>query len=113
MKRKVVLNETTTSMDQDLVMYIKVDRLHEGTLILEVRILEIIERKFISFITVPFFFYLQKSAKWSSALMLSILPKFEQKEHKAELIFVIDRSGSMGGDGIKQAKKALLVIIPV
>ena len=44
--------------------------------------------------------------------MLSILPKFEQMEHKAELIFVIDRSGSMGGDGIKQAKKAWLVIIP-
>ena len=58
MKRKVILSEKITSMDQDLVMYIKVDRLHEGTLILEVRILEIIERKFISFITVPFFFLL-------------------------------------------------------
>jgi len=45
--------------------------------------------------------------------MLSILPKFEQKEHKAELIFVVDRSGSMDGDGIRQAKKALLVNIPI
>ena len=45
--------------------------------------------------------------------MLSILPKFEQKEHKAELIFVVDRSGSMRGGGIKQAKKALLVNISI
>ncbi len=44
--------------------------------------------------------------------MLSILIKFEQKEHKAELIFVVDRSGSIQADGSKvidQAKKALLV----
>ena len=43
MKRKVTLskiwsfNKKTASMDQDLILYIKVDRLHEGTLIQEVR----------------------------------------------------------------------------
>ena len=41
--------------------------------------------------------------------MLSILPKFKAQEHKAELVFVIDRSSSMNGAGIQQAKRALLV----
>ena len=41
--------------------------------------------------------------------MLSIFPKFKQVEHKAELIFVVDRSNSMNGAGIRQAKRALLV----
>ena len=53
---------------------------------------------------------LQESVKGSSAMMLSILPKFKHEaEHKAELIFVIDRSSSMNGAGIQQAKRALLV----
>ena len=53
---------------------------------------------------------LQESVKGSSAMMLSILPKFKhQVEHKAELIFVIDRYSSMNGAGIQQAKRALLV----
>ena len=43
-------------------------------------------------------------------MMLSILPKFKHEvEHKAELIFVVDRSNSMNGAGIHQAQKALLV----
>jgi len=42
--------------------------------------------------------------------MLSIFPKFKQVEHKAELIFVVDRSNSMNGAGIRQAKRAFLVI---
>lgn len=44
-------------------------------------------------------------------MMLSILPKFqhEVEENKAELIFVIDRSNSMNGDGIHLAKKSILV----
>ena len=41
--------------------------------------------------------------------MLSILPKFKAQEHKAELVFVIDRSSSMNSAGIQQAKRALLV----
>jgi len=41
--------------------------------------------------------------------MLSIVPEFKFADHKAELIFVIDQSGSMDGAGIRQAKNALLV----
>jgi len=50
----------------------------------------------------------QKS-KGSAALMLSLVPSFKLQEQKVELIFVVDRSGSMQGAGIEQAKKALLV----
>ena len=50
----------------------------------------------------------QKS-KDSTALMLSLVPSFKLQEQKVELIFVFDRSGSMDGEGIEQAKKALLV----
>lgn len=52
-------------------------------------------------------------SKESSVMMLNILSKFKHEvEHKAELIFVIlDRSSSMNGVGIQQAKKALLVNI--
>lgn len=53
---------------------------------------------------------LQESATGSSALMLSILPKFKhEEERKAELIFVIDRSRTMNEAKIQQAMAALLV----
>jgi len=50
-----------------------------------------------------------QTSKDSTALMLSLVPSFKLQELKVELIFVVDRSGSMDGEGIEQAKKALLV----
>lgn len=41
--------------------------------------------------------------------MLSLVPSFKLEEQKTELIFVVDRSGSMQGQGIQQAKQALTV----
>ena len=43
--------------------------------------------------------------------MLSIVPSFKLAEKKTELIFVVDRSGSMQGQGIEQARQALKVIL--
>jgi uncharacterized protein with von Willebrand factor type A (vWA) domain len=43
--------------------------------------------------------------------MLSLVPSFKLAEQKTELIFLVDRSGSMAGSGIEQAKQALKVLI--
>lgn len=42
--------------------------------------------------------------------MLSLVPTFKLAEQKTELIFLVDRSGSMDGPGIGQAKQALKVL---
>jgi hypothetical protein len=43
--------------------------------------------------------------------MLSLVPwcSLKAAEQKVELIFLVDRSGSMEGKGIQQAKRALKV----
>ena len=41
--------------------------------------------------------------------MLSLVPTLKFAEQKTELIFVVDRSGSMQGQGMQQAKQALTV----
>ncbi len=52
----------------------------------------------------------QKSSNGSAAVMLSLVPSFKLAEQKTELIFLVDRSGSMQGPGIEQAKQALKVL---
>jgi uncharacterized protein with von Willebrand factor type A (vWA) domain len=41
------------------------------------------------------------------AAMISFIPQFELDEQKAEIIFVLDRSGSMGGSKIEHLKQAM------
>eukprot|EP00898_Chlorokybus_atmophyticus_P002678 jgi/Chlat1/3410/Chrsp23S03738 len=43
----------------------------------------------------------------SSAAMITLVPRFELDDVKTELIFIIDRSGSMEGPQISQARAAL------
>ena len=43
----------------------------------------------------------------SLAALVSLIPSFKLDEQKVELIFLVDRSGSMGGQSMEQAKKAL------
>jgi Ca-activated chloride channel family protein len=41
------------------------------------------------------------------AVLVSFLPRFESKAQAAEVFFVIDRSGSMGGESIAEVRNAL------
>ncbi|XP_061170034.1 von Willebrand factor A domain-containing protein 5A-like [Saccostrea echinata] len=49
----------------------------------------------------------------SDVLMLNFSPEFKELETEipCEFVFVIDRSGSMGGDRMKKAKEALLLLL--
>lgn len=54
---------------------------------------------------------LEKGDDGSVVAMLSLVPHFELKDHKAEIIFLIDCSGSMRGQSINLAKEALQLLL--
>ena len=54
---------------------------------------------------------LEKSSDGSIAAMLTFVPSFDLRKQAAECIFLIDCSGSMGGDSIRIAREALGVFI--
>ncbi len=50
--------------------------------------------------------WIERTAEENVA-MVSFQPRFESEESPCEIVFVIDRSGSMGGDSIAEARNAL------
>ena len=87
------LNDFTDVMDRDLVVLI--DGEDQGTPVVFV-----------------------EETEDSVAAMVSLIPSFQLDEQKTELIFLVDRSGSMGwgnrgqeGSNIEQAKKALQLFL--
>ncbi|CAG0884651.1 unnamed protein product [Cyprideis torosa] len=90
-KQKVLLSGRTTDMDRDFVLLIKPHDIHQPRLIIE--------------------------ESWdfggkSYAAMLTFVPSFKLSPMTAEVIFLVDRSGSMEwGNKIEMAKNALKIFL--
>ena len=81
-RAKVRLAQRTAAMDRDLVIVLAADGLSAPHAVVE-------------------------RGDKGGAVLLSFLPRFEPAATAAEVIFVIDRSGSMGGDAIAEVRNAL------
>eukprot|EP00095_Tigriopus_kingsejongensis_P011133 maker-scaffold1161_size58349-snap-gene-0.8 protein:Tk11133 transcript:maker-scaffold1161_size58349-snap-gene-0.8-mRNA-1 annotation:"hypothetical protein DAPPUDRAFT_309817" len=89
-RMKTTLTGSVTDMDRDFILLAATEKIHDPVVYVE-----------------------QNPDGQSQAGMVSLVPSFALDEQKVELIFLVDRSGSMGGGyggvlgGIEQAKKAL------
>ena len=79
-------NATTDVMDRDLVVMFKSEENHGPCI------------------------FLEKNEE-TLAAMVSVIPSFQMDQGKNELIFLVDRSGSMGGSSIQLAKEALKLFL--
>tara|TARA_R110002050_G_C8706047_1_gene495212 strand:- start:204 stop:692 length:489 start_codon:yes stop_codon:yes gene_type:complete len=70
-------------MDKDVIVNIEVSQPHEPRVCFEV------------------------NEKGSLAAMVTLFPKFQFQDVRTEIVFVIDRSGSMGGSRIQHARDAM------
>eukprot|EP01137_Pigoraptor_chileana_P018478 Opistho-2@78016 len=80
------LTFSTTSMDRDLVVLVATPSAHEHRAVFE-------------------------SDGTDTAAMVTLVPRFELDDVKTEIIFVIDRSGSMEGSQIAQAANAMRIFL--
>jgi Ca-activated chloride channel family protein len=78
----VRLGERRTSLDRDFVLLVKLQEPHEPRAWVEER-------------------------NGETVAMVAFQPRFESRESASEVIFVVDRSGSMGGTSIAEARNAL------
>ncbi|KJE94062.1 von Willebrand domain-containing protein [Capsaspora owczarzaki ATCC 30864] len=88
-RAQIALAAGLTALDRDLIVLVETQTPHEPRLCLE---------------TDP-------EANGSRAMMLTLVPHFELDDIKCEVIFVVDRSGSMGGSQILQARNALTLFL--
>jgi Ca-activated chloride channel family protein len=79
----VDLGEGATSLDRDFVLLITLAEPHAPAA------------------------WLERDGETGHVVALAFQPRFETDEAPAEVIFVLDRSGSMGGSSIQEAKNAL------
>merc|ERR1719433_227526 len=79
-------NATTDVMDRDLIVLIQTEEQDKPVV------------------------FIEKTVE-SLAALVSLIPSFKLDEQKVELIFLVDRSGSMGGQSMEQAKKALKLFL--
>ena len=87
-KQVSLMNAKTTDMDRDFNLLVESEDIHKPVVMVE-----------------------DDTVFGTTAAMVSLVPSFNLKEQKVELIFLVDRSGSMGGGGIVQAKKSLLLFL--
>ncbi|XP_037040285.1 von Willebrand factor A domain-containing protein 5A-like [Bradysia coprophila] len=88
-KATVELSGQTTDMDRDFVIIIEPREKHKPRLYSET----------------------SDNGNGTTAVMIHLLPSFKLDEQKTELIFVLDRSGSMLGPSIRSAKEALTLFL--
>jgi hypothetical protein len=77
---------TTADLDRDIVVLVETADVNEAHVVVE-------------------------QGEGSSVLLLSFVPRFAFKQQATELIFLVDCSGSMEGEGIKLAGEALLLFL--
>ncbi len=82
-KATVELGEGVTALDRDFVLLITLAEPHAPAA------------------------WLERDGETGHVAALAFQPRFETAEAPAEVIFVLDRSGSMGGSSIEEAKNAL------
>ncbi len=80
------LGPTTADLDRDIVVLVETADVNEAHVVVE-------------------------QGEGSSVLLLSFVPRFAFKQQATELIFLVDCSGSMEGEGIKLAGEALLLFL--
>ncbi|CAG0896248.1 unnamed protein product, partial [Darwinula stevensoni] len=86
-KTEAKLQGASTDMDRDFVLLLETEELHKPRLTLE------------------------KSLDSTVAARVTLVPSFKLPPLKCDFIFVIDRSGSMGGEKMEKAKDALQLFL--
>ncbi|KAI8809616.1 hypothetical protein BJ742DRAFT_738177 [Cladochytrium replicatum] len=84
---RVELTSAVTSLEKDFVVVISAANLDKPRCVLE------------------------PNGSDSYAAMLTLTPRFSLKPVRSEIIFVVDRSGSMGGEKIEQTRSALQMFL--